>query len=113
MLSNEGKEKLLKRFPNHKIIFCGDVGFQLPPIEGSEFKTGKIPVFHHNINYRCKCEKLEKRLLWLRENITNGMDNTNISRAVKIMGLDVISSDDIDYSVQDLILCATHEKKDK
>jgi hypothetical protein len=113
MLSNEGKEKILKRFPNHKIIFCGDVGFQLPPIEGSEFKSGKIPVFHHTTNYRCKCKKLEKRLLWIRERIKGGIDNTNISQAVKIMGMDIISSDNIDYSVQDLILCATHEKKDK
>ena len=113
MLSNEGKEKLLKRFPNHKIIFCGDVGFQLPPIEGSEFKTGKIPVFHHNINYRCKCEKLEKRLLWLREKIKEGIDNINIYSMIKTMGLKIISSDNMDYSVEDLILCATHEKKNK
>jgi len=113
MLSNEGKDKLLKRFPNHKIIFCGDVGFQLPPIEGSEFKPEKIPVFHHTTNYRCKCKKLEKRLLWLRERIKSGMDNTNISQVVKIMAMDVISSNNIDYSVHDLILCATHEKKDK
>ena len=113
MLSNEGKDKLLKRFPNHKIIFCGDVGFQLPPIEGSEFKPEKIPVFHHTTNYRCKCKKLEKRLRFLRERIKEGRDNTNISQVVKIMAMDVISSDNIDYSVQDLILCATHEKKDK
>ena len=99
MLSNEAKDNILKRFRRHKIIFCGDVGFQLPSIEGTEFKPEKqvyncsthkaekkkIPVFHHTTNYRCKCKKLEKRLLWLRENITNGMDNTNISRAVKIM----------------------------
>ena len=112
MLSNEGKKKLIKRFPYHKIIFCGDVGFQLPPIEGSEFKSGKIPVFHHTTNYRCKCKKLEKRLLWLRERIKGGMDNCNISQVVKIIAMDVISSDNIDYEVNDLILCATHEKKD-
>ena len=114
MLSNEAKEKLIKRFGSHKIIFCGDVGYQLPPIEGEEFKTDcGIKVFHHTTNYRCKCDKLEKRLLWLRDKIKDGMDNCNISSAIKSMGLKVISSDSIEYSVKDLILCATHEKKDK
>ena len=32
------KEKIINRFNRHKILFCGDVGFQLPPIEGDEFK---------------------------------------------------------------------------
>lgn len=113
MLSNEGKKKLIKRFRDHKIIFCGDVGFQLPPIEGSEFKTGKLPVFHHTKNYRCKCKKLEKRLLFLRKLIENGMDNISIEKIINNMKMDIVDSDTIDYDVNDLILCATHEKKDK
>ena len=114
MLSDEAKTKIIKRFGSHKIIFCGDVGYQLPPIEGEEFKTDcGIPVFHHTTNYRCKCKKLEKRLLWLRDRIKGGWDSCNIMTFIKQMELDVISSDSIEYSVQDLILCATHEKKDK
>ena len=113
MLSNEGKEKLMERFKNHKIIFCGDVGFQLPPIEGSEFKTENLPVFHHTTNYRCKCEKLEKRLLLLRKIIEKGGDRLSCKNMIKRMGLDIIDSETIDYDVNDLIICATHEKKDK
>lgn len=113
MLSNEGKEKLMKRFKNHKIIFCGDVGFQLPPIEGSEFKTGKLPVFHHTKNYRCKCKKLEKRLLLLRKFIKDGWDNLSIKSTIKNLRMDIVDSENIEYDVNDLILCATHEKKDK
>ena len=113
MLSNEGKKKLIKRFKNHKIIFCGDVGFQLPPIEGSEFKTGKLPVFHHTKNYRCKCKKLEKRLLYLRKIIEDGWDNICIKNMIKRIGMNIIDSENIEYDVNDLILCATHEKKDK
>ena len=113
MLSNEGKEKLMERFKNHKIIFCGDVGFQLPPIEGSEFKTENLPVFHHTTNYRCKCEKLEKRLLLLRKIIEKGGDRSSCKNMIKRMGLDIIDSETIDYDVNDLIICATHEKKDK
>ena len=114
MLSDEGKEKLIKRFPKHKIIFCGDVGYQLPPIEGKEFNVEcGLPVFHHTTNYRCKCTKLEKRLLYLRKIIKQGIDSIGIESIVKSLRMDVISSDDIDYNVNDMILCATHDKKDK
>ena len=85
MLSDEGKEKLIKRFPEHKIIFCGDVGYQLPPIEGKEFNVEcGLPVFHHNTNYRCKCTKLEKRLLFLRKIIKQGIDRIGIESIVKV-----------------------------
>ena len=113
MLSNEAKEKLLKRFPEHKIIFCGDVGFQLPPIEGTEFKVGDLPVFHHTTNYRCQCKELEKRLLFLRKLIKDGWDNLSCKVMINKMILQIVESDNIDYSVEDLILCATHDKKDK
>ena len=51
--------------------------------------------------------------MWLRDRIKGGWDSCNIMTFIKQMELDVISSDSIEYSVQDLILCATHEKKDK
>ena len=70
MLSNEGKEKIIERFSNHKIIFCGDIGFQLPPIEGTEFKVDKLPVIKHTTNHRCKCLKLKKILDTLRKRIS-------------------------------------------
>jgi hypothetical protein len=54
MMTDEEKEKIINRFNRHKIIFCGDVGFQLPPIEGQEFKiTNDYPIITHNKNYRC------------------------------------------------------------
>ena len=112
MLSDEAKEKMIERFDKHKIIFCGDLGYQLPPIDGVEFQIDELPVFKHTTNYRCKCDKLEKRLLWLRSMIEKGMDNAPIDKMITAMKMEVVSSDTIDYSVEDLILCATHEKKD-
>jgi len=113
MLSNEDKEKILKRFPEHKIIFCGDIGFQLPPIEGTEFKIGDIPVFHHTTNYRCKCEKLEQILLKLRHIISKGYDTLSCEKLIQQLKLNIVDSDKIDYKVEDLIICATHNQKDK
>jgi len=112
MFSNEAKTKIIKRFPQHKIIFCGDIGYQLPPIVGSQFKINDIPIIEHTTNHRCKCEKLYEILQELRKLIKDGhkyFDN----KKDKIFGIDVISSDDMDYQVEDLIITKTHVNKDK
>ena len=46
----------MKRFPDHKIIFCGDIGYQLPPVEGEEFKKENLPVFYHQKSYQQHCQ---------------------------------------------------------
>ena len=114
MLSNEGKKKIMKRFKNHKIIFCGDIGFQLPPIQGTEFKVKKLPVIKHTTNHRCKCPKLKKVLDILRRRIENNhSDNVDFSKVNQLFNIDVINSDDIDYDVKDLIITRTNDNKDK
>lgn len=112
MLSNEAKEKIINRFDTHKIIFCGDIGFQLPPIEGSLFKPGNIPVIEHNTNYRCKCKKLYKILKFLRKHLADGVDSFS-SELSEYFGIKVIDKDSINYSVEDLIITSTHKNKDK
>tara|TARA_R100000988_G_scaffold37943_2_gene18942 strand:+ start:6951 stop:9905 length:2955 start_codon:yes stop_codon:yes gene_type:complete len=113
MLSNEGKEKILKRFKNHKIIFCGDIGFQLPPIEGTEFKVDKLPVIKHTTNHRCKCLKLKKVLDLLRKRISSSShDSMDFSKYKGIFNIDIINKDDIDYDVNDLIITRTNKNKD-
>ena len=112
MLSNEAKEKIINRFDTHKIIFCGDIGFQLPPIEGSLFKPGNIPVIEHNTNYRCKCKKLYKILKFLRKHLAEGVDSFS-SELDEYFGIKVIDKDSINYSVEDLIITSTHKNKDR
>jgi hypothetical protein len=109
MLSNEAKEKLLKRFSEHKIIFCGDLGYQLPPIKGTEFKVGDLPVFHHTTNYRCQCKELEKRLLFLRNIISKGFDGYSCEKIIEKLKLNIVDKNSIDYKVEDLIICKTRE----
>ena len=115
MLSNEDKEKILKRFPENKIVFCGDLGYQLPPIEGSPFEIGNLPVFHHDTNYRCKCKVLEEKLLLLRKMISKNPDlRINCESIItKILKLDIIDADTIDYKVDDMIITNTNKTKDK
>lgn len=115
MFSNQDKEKLLKRFPEHKIIFCGDIGYQLSPINGTDFEIGDLPVFHHTKNYRCKCKILEEKLLFLRKIISI---NKNIpfnceNIITKNLKLDIIDSNQMDYKVEDMIIANTNNTKDK
>jgi len=66
MMTNNDKELILKRFSNIKIIFCGDLGYQLPPIskgvskKAKEFIIGSIPEIKHTTNYRCQCDILRE-----------------------------------------------------
>ena len=115
MFSNPDKEKLLKRFPEHKIIFCGDIGYQLDPIDGTEFQIGDLPVFNHTKNYRCKCKILEEKLLFLRKVISKNKNLRINCKSVitKNLELDIIDSNEIDYSVEDMIITNTNDTKDK
>ncbi len=112
MLSNEFKEIILKRFRHHKLIFCGDIGYQLPPIEGSEFEIGDLPEKSHTTNHRCQCKKLLKILQSLRKTIKKqGCFAAMGKPKDEYFGIKVVK--DIDYKVEDLIIAATHEQKNK
>jgi hypothetical protein len=109
MMTDEEKEKIINRFNKHKIIFCGDVGFQLPPIEGQEFKiTNDYPIITHNKNYRCLCPKL----LNILNNIRNEISKGSWFYDIKKLGLPIIKLKDLDYIPQDLIISKTNNRKD-
>ena len=111
MLNNDDKALILNRFSNMKIIFCGDIGYQLPPVEGKEFVINGLPQYSHNTNYRCKCPKLAKVLKYLRDKIGGDNDYLDTSKS-SYFGLSVNDATSIDYSVKDLIITATHKQKD-
>ena len=111
MLADQDKEKIMKRFNKLKIIFCGDIGYQLPPVRGEEFIIGNLPTQEHTTNHRCKCEKLDKVLKSLRSSIKDDLhfvDNTKSS----YFGLDVVPWEAINYDIKDMIITATHKQKD-
>jgi len=68
MMSEKSKQQILKNMNGCKIIFCGDIGYQLPPfVEGNneEFKKD-ITEIKHTHNYRAECEKLREMLIKCR-----------------------------------------------
>ena len=112
MLNDEDKKLILKRFKHHKIIFCGDVGYQLPPIEGYEFSANGLPIFRHTKNHRCQCEKLSKILKYCRELIRKDFIDIDTRKTLIDVGFEIHKKENIDYSVEDLIIAKTHANKD-
>jgi len=72
----------IERFPNHKHVFCGDPGFQLPPVRQLRddarslvpFSVATFPghVQYFNENRRGKCPKLLRILTMMRRMIQDG-----------------------------------------
>lgn len=115
MLLNSEKYKIIHKFKNHKIIFCGDLGYQLPPVPQKgiplkEFEIGDLKHIKYRKNHRCQCEKLQKLLLKVRKVIRKS-SNDNIPKEL-LDSLNIIDKDTIDYKVEDLIISKTHINKD-
>ena len=122
MLTDEGKDIILKLYPNHKIIFAGDVGYQLAPINASQW-GGKIKEFdmHTNIDhiemftksYRfIEGDYINDVLQDLRKRITNKEKRITLDTT----DFNVLSRDEFlngnYYHATDLILTYMHAQKD-
>jgi len=112
MLNDKEKELIIQRFKDHKIIFCGDLGYQLPPVEGFEFNPKGIPTFRHTKNYRCQCEILARILKKCREIIKKDLIDIDVKKVLINFGFEINKKEDIDYSIEDLIITKTHNNKD-
>lgn len=123
MLSNDNKNIIINRFKDHKIIFCGDVGYQLDPVYSpyeyakqliGGFKPEGMKIVEHNTMYRCKCPVLKDNLLNLRKLIDNNGDKINTEDLLKILkNTKINNKNNIDYSSTDFIITNTHLKKDE
>ena len=108
MMTEKDKQKIIKNFPNCKIIFCGDIGFQLPPIDkGDEFKIDTMKIINHNKNYRVKDDNFLEILNTCRDKMKKGhrIKEYVLSKLNKVK--------DMDYNhTTDMIITGTHETKD-
>jgi len=117
MMSNEDKDAIIKKFPKHKLIFCGDVGFQLPCISTiSQPKTelsleGFDNIKEFTTNYRCKDAGLLERLNKLRERIKEGFSliHSDFHELFTECDLEFIKKN---YCCNDMIICGTNKAKD-
>ena len=74
MFTENEKRKIFKMFVKNghlqgRIMFCGDVGYQCPPItKGVEMnESGFDKVTHYLKNYRFKCDNIKRILNYMRQ----------------------------------------------
>jgi hypothetical protein len=118
MMSEEEKELIFNTYSDMKIIFCGDLGFQLPSFSGDEMTTeGFDNIEYHNQDYRCQDEELNRikrslRHLIKMNNKTEIINNYVIEEFRKLGK--VFNSEFVEnnYSIEDMILSSTNTIKD-
>ena len=133
MMTNEEKNFIIKSYPLHKLIFCGDVNFQLPPISKRDKDGNIIPytlfnetgiglVKSYDFVYRFKCEKLRNMAIKLRKFLEIDDENTGefsknlVKKYVKkYYSNNIIKRESIDcyYEVNDMILSSTNKRCDE
>ena len=118
MLSEPQKQKFFALYPDMKIIMCGDLGYQLPCIDGKAMSTtGFDNIVKHATDFRCKDPALKIIKNNLREMIECGRGKHEINKyavdAFRALGR-CITADQLKerYTVDDMILSGTNEIKD-
>lgn len=122
--TEKDKQLIFKFWPNHKLIFCGDIGYQLPPpsneyvmnINGFDYMREFSTV------YRFKCDKLAAICATLRKQINFiNHEKSSVLRAMyssKITEFiiskcqdNIIKFDDVDklYKLNDYILVSKNK----
>ncbi len=110
MMTEKDKQQIIKNFPDCKIIFCGDIGYQLPPIDkGDEFRIDNMKIINHNKNYRVKDDKF----LEILNNCRNMMKEGKRIKEYVLENCEKINKDEMDYNHKtDMIITGTHKQKD-
>ena len=113
MMTNAAKLKLFKNYPNMKLLFCGDIGFQLPSFEENAetmSKHGFDYIKTYTKNHRCQCDKLLRLLTMCRKNI----NNQDLYNMVKEQ-LPKITKEELtkQYTINDMILTRSIKKRDE
>jgi hypothetical protein len=118
MLTEHQKKQIFDTYGDMKIIMCGDLGFQLPCIDGEEMKPTEFDnIMRHNKDMRCKDERLIYIKQALRDMIEQDVPKNEINRWVvdqftelqRIVTLDELKQK---YKVEDMILSGTNANKD-
>lgn len=118
MMTEQQKQFIFKTYANMKLIFCGDLGFQLSCIVGKEMNNTEFDkIIKLDINFRCKDKILLNILESLRMMISYGrpkceINNWVISEFKKLGRYITIDKLKEKYSIDDMILTGTNTFKD-
>lgn len=120
MMSNEEKTTIMNYYSDRKIIFCGDIDYQLPFVQShkkgvhTKFTThGFDNIMRFDIDYRAaKCVELKDMKIKIRNMIDlgdNWVEPELINKFKKISRDEMKSC----YNINDMVLCSSHKKKDE
>ncbi len=110
MMTQEQKNFIFKNFSDLKLIFMGDLGYQLGPyMDDGIGLDGFDNIREFTVNYRCQCNVLRKLLDDIRGYIREGIDmkvmNILVNNELKRLGR-FINMEDFkkQYEVDDMVL---------
>lgn len=116
MLTNEAKDKILSFYSGWKIVFCGDIKYQLPFIQTgkeiqTEFNSDYIDnIMEFNTDYRATCDTLKS----LKHETRNLIDNHEMMTPNWLLDkLQKCADIEKMYNIDDMILCQFHKNKDE
>jgi len=123
MYSQETILHIIDNFWKHKLIFCGDIGYQLPPITGKPIDLKKIvdiEIKEYTVSHRFTCDKLKK----LSDNIRLDIKNNAYPKLNRIRVINffkenlpthIINKDELEklYTIDDMILSSANKNKDE
>lgn len=118
MLSEDQKNKIFEIYDDMKIIFCGDLGYQLSTFTGQEMNSsGFDEIIQNDTNYRTNDKQLlqllNKLRVMIKDEVSCYVINSFVLQEFKKINK-IISIDELQekYDVKDMILSGTNETKD-
>ena len=123
----DGQKEYIFSLKHYRAIFCGDLGFQLPPVVDTEkYPLKEFPhlremnmkgfdnIQEFNTVRRCKCPSLLKLLTYIRALIEQKQTyHTCLLHLQKVV--QIISKKELQkiYKKEDMILCSQNDYKDE
>lgn len=111
MITEATKVAIINRYKLCVVIFCGDLGYQLPPTTDKEMTLHHIQkIVTYTENRRCQCDKLRDILNTMRFMMKNKKGNYNILSYVYGK---FTEQTNVNYNTTDMILATEHRYKDE
>ena len=119
MIAENERKQIFENYKG-KIIFCGDIGYQLRPIKGKEIDINTFDnIIEKKKNYRyIKGDKIIDLTKVLRHQIKNSfnkwIEKEPLMELLKLYDLDFVDFEQVkeQYTAKDMIITATNYRKD-
>jgi len=119
MYSKQEVEYIINTYKEHKLIFCGDIGYQLPCISGETITADFFKNhYEYTESHRFKDEHIKKLCSYVRKDIADNIFNVK-SKIITFFKDNIpdhiINKEQLykSYDIKDMILSSTHENKDE